>query len=337
LSGELNGLLVGRIDRLPPRVKLTVLAAAVLGKDFDVRVLCAMAEGDPEVMDHVRVAEEQRIFVRQGEVRYVFRNTLLRNAAYEMQARARLSRLHLLAAEAIEQVHAGDIERQYAALGRHYRRAGLHEKARPFLLAAAREAAQRYAHTEAKRHYRSYFKLVTEPTAESLFARYELARDVFEPRGDFARARDEHARVIEDAQAIEDRPSEARGLLGLGRVAWAAGELVEAQIHLEEARSVARRAGARWTEAQALATLSLVHRANGLDDEAIATFERALQLGRAEVREESPPARESGTAFAELVVEEPAARTSRDALDRYERALTVPPPGNPSAGTLDRV
>jgi class 3 adenylate cyclase/tetratricopeptide (TPR) repeat protein len=329
LPSDVNSLLVARLDRLPSRVKLTVLAAAVLGKEFDLRVLRAMAADDPEVADHVQAAVAQRIFLKQGEVRYVFRNTLLRNAAYEIQARARLARLHLLAAEALEQVYAGDLERHFAALGRHYRRAGLPDKARPYLLAAAREATNRYAHTEAKRHYRSYFKLVAEPTAESMLARYELARDVFEPRGDFTRARDEHARIIEDAQALGDGASEARGLLGLGRVAWAAGELVEAQIHLEEALSVARRAGARWTEAQALAHLSLVHKANGLPDEAVATFERALGLGRAEdrrARAESQPAsggRESATVFGDLVAHDAAARRPGEALDLFEQAMAL--------------
>src|SRR6185369_746263 len=85
LPSDVNSLLVARLDRLPPRVKLTVLAAAVVGKEFDLRVLTAMAAGDAEVAEHVRFAEAQRIFLPIAGTRYRFRNTMLRNAAYEIQ------------------------------------------------------------------------------------------------------------------------------------------------------------------------------------------------------------------------------------------------------------
>jgi predicted ATPase len=315
---DVTSLVVAQIDRLPPRVKLTVVAAAALGKEFDLRVLSAMGTGDPEVEDHLRVAVAQRIFVEQGPGRYGFRNTLLRNAAYQIPARAHLSRVHLLAAEAIEAVHRGELERHYAALGRHYRRAGMPERARPYFLSAAREAAARYAHTEAKRHYQSYFKLVSEPTAESAVARYELGRDVYEPRGDFAHAFDEHARVIEEAQLAGDGATEALGRLGLGRVAWAAGHPDEARTHLTQALASARSAEDRRAEALILAHLALVHKASGLLDEARDTFDQALRLGV------ELGLHEGATVFGQMVAHAQGQLGEHgplEALALYERAL----------------
>jgi class 3 adenylate cyclase/tetratricopeptide (TPR) repeat protein len=316
LPTDVNSMLVARLDRLSPRVKLTVLAAAVLGKEFDVRVLGAMAAGDPELAEHVRVAVAQRIFLKQGPVRYAFRNTLLRNAAYEVQARARLARLHLLAAEAIEAVHEADLERHFSALGRHYRRAGLADKARPYYLAAAREAAARYAHTEAKRQYRSYFKLVGEPTPESVIARYELARDVYEPRGDVARAFDEHARVIHEAQILGDGATEALGRLGLGRATWASGRLEEARTYLDQALAGARREKHRWTEALALAHLALVHRAAGLEPEAVEVFTQALRLGH------TLGMAEGATVFGDMVAHDLLAHRPQETLTLYQEAMS---------------
>ncbi len=315
LPTDVNSLLVARLDRLPPRVKLTVLAAAVLGKEFDLSVLTAMAAGDPDVAEHVRVAEALRIFLPQGRGRYVFRNTLLRNAAYEIQARARLARLHLLAAQAIEAVHAGDLERHQASLGRHYRRAGLPDAARPWFLAAAREAASRYAHSETRRHYKSYFKLVTAPDVESATARYELARDVYEPRGDAGRALDEHASVIEEAQLLGDAGVEALGLLGLGRVTLSAAQPHEAAAHLHAAVAAARRAGNRWTEALALAHLALAHRAAGREADAEATFVEALTVGRA------VGVPEGATIFGDMVAHDAVEHRPRETLGLYEQAM----------------
>ncbi len=320
LPSDVNSLLVARLDRLPPRVKLTVLAAAVLGKEFDLRVLKAMAAGDGEVDEHVRVAEAMRIWIKQGAFRYRFRNTLLRNSAYEIQARARLQRLHLLAAEAIEGVYAGDLDRHHAAIARHYRRAGQPDKARPYFLAAAREAGSRYAHAEAKRHYKSYMKLVERPTPESVVARYELARDVYEPRGELARAHEEHVRVIEEAQQIGDVASDALGRLGLGRVAWSMRRLDDARTYLAQALAGARGAGNRWAEALSLAHLALVLKAAGLREEARSTFERALRLGR------EIGMHEGTSIFGDMIASFDADPQPLEVLERYEQAMTVQQP-----------
>lgn len=317
LPSDVNSLLVARLDRLPQRVKLTVLAAAVLGREFDLPVLTAMAGGDPEVAEHVRAAEQQRIWIPQGAARWRFRNTLLRNAAYEIQARARLQRLHLLAAEAIEGTYAGDLDRHHAAIARHFRRAALPERARPYFLAAAREAGNRYAHAEARRHYKSYFKLVERPTPESVVARYELARDVLEPRGELARAHDEHVRVIEEAQLLGDAGSEVLGRLGVGRVAWAARRLDEARLYLTQALAGARGSENRWAEALSLAHLALVHRAAGLRDEARMTFTHALEIGL-ELR-----MNEGASIFGDMVAHHEAERRPEETLALYDEAMSL--------------
>jgi class 3 adenylate cyclase/tetratricopeptide (TPR) repeat protein len=317
LPSDVNSLLVARLDRLPARVKLTVLAAAVVGKEFDLRVLMAMAAGDPEVAEHVGFAVAQRIFLSHGAGAFSFRNTLLRNAAYEIQARARLQRLHLLAAEAIESVYAGDLDRHYAVIARHFRRAGAAERARPYFLSAAREAASRYAHAEAKRHYKSYFKLVEAPVPESVIAHYELARDVYEPRGELTKAQEEHAKVVDDARRLGDATTEALGQLGLGRVAWASRRLDEASARLGHAVTGARRAESRWIEALAMAHLGLVHKAAGERDQSLRAFEVALGIGR-ELRMD-----EAASVFGDMVAHHRAGQRPGDVLALYEQAMAV--------------
>jgi class 3 adenylate cyclase/tetratricopeptide (TPR) repeat protein len=318
LPSDVNSLLVARLDRLPPRVKLTVFAAAVLGKEFDVGVLTSMAAGEPEVAEHVRFAVAQRIFLHLGGSRYRFRNTLLRNAAYEIQARARLQRMHLLAAEAIERAYPGDLERHASELARHYRRAALNDKARAYFLSAAREAASRYAHSEARRHYKSYLRLSPEPSAESVIARYELARDVYEPRGELSKAHDEHVKVIDEARGLGDGAVEALGQLGLGRVAYARRMPDEAEGWFAQAIACARRADSRWIEAQVLSHLGLAQRAAGHGAEAARNFERALRLG-GELR-----MHEGDSALGELVTQLAAGRSVSELMDAFEQSLGGP-------------
>jgi class 3 adenylate cyclase/tetratricopeptide (TPR) repeat protein len=317
LPADVNSVLIARLDRLPPAVKNIVLAAAVIGKEFDLQVLAHMFDDRQKVADHVRDAIKQGIFQPQSGERFRFRNTLLRNAAYEIQSRARLQRLHFRAAEAIKAVHEEDLEPHLASLARHFRRADAPGEARSYMLRAARQAASRYAHLDARRLYRGYLKMVTEPTPESVIARYELARDVLELDGDLGRAADEHRHVIAEAQKLGDKNSEALGWLGLGRVRWANGELSEAREHLEQALAIARSVGNRWSESRVLAHLSLVLKANGETQEARATFEHALRIGQ-ELGIRTEP-----TVFGGIVQHYETEGRADEALALYEQAMLM--------------
>lgn len=316
LPSDVNSLLVARLDRLAAPLKATVFAAAVLGVEFDLRVLGLMFDGRfAEVTEQTRAIEKQRVWVQLSPIRFRFRNTLLRNAAYEIQARARLQRLHLKAALAIEAVHSSDIDVHLAELARHYRRAEATDKARHYLLRAARQATSRYAHAQARQLYRAYLKVAGDPpTQESVVVRYELARDVLEPGGALARAWDEYGQVIEEAQQIGSRASEALGWLGRGRVRFLANQHAEAVSCLAQTLTICREIDNRWTERRALSHLALAYRALGRVDEARATFEQALTLAR-DLAEHNEP-----TAFGDILQRYMSDHRVDDALELFEQA-----------------
>lgn len=277
---NVNSLLISRLDRLDARVKQTIVAAAVLGREFDLRVLRKMLP-DPSVLEeHVRIGEAQCIWSGMTEHRFQFSNALLRNAAYEMQSRARLQELHRLAAEAIEGLYGDDLEDQLVALGRHWRRAGKIDQARRYFLAGARKAAARYAHEEATRLYRVYFKLSPEPTPESVVVRYEFARDVLEARSRFQEARQEHIRVLTEAQKLHDRATEALGFLGLGRAHWAMQQPDEARTFWEEGLLAAREGGALPTEGLILGSLGMAYAQQAQFDTARGHYTKAIGITR---------------------------------------------------------
>ncbi|WP_437813163.1 ATP-binding protein [Sorangium sp. So ce1078] len=277
---NVNSLLISRLDRLDAKVKQTIVAAAVLGREFDLRVLALMLPDASVLEEHVRIGEAQCIWSQMTERRFQFSNALLRNAAYEMQSRARLQELHRLAAEAIESLYGDDLEDQLVALGRHWRRAGKVDHARRYFLAGARKAAARYAHEEATRLYRVYFKLSPEPTPESVVVRYEFARDVLEARGRYQEARQEHIRVLTDAQKLGDRASESLGFLGLGRTHWAMQQPDDARTYWEEGLRAAREAGNLPAEGLTLASLGMAYAVQGRYDAARTLYSRAIAVER---------------------------------------------------------
>ncbi|AUX47828.1 guanylate cyclase [Sorangium cellulosum] len=115
----MNSLLVARLERLESRTKQTVIAAAVLGREFDTRVLARMIPDASALVDHLRFGEAQRIWSRMGEHRFEFCTVLIRDAAYGMLPKLLAERQHRLAAEAIEAVYGEDLEDQRAAIESH--------------------------------------------------------------------------------------------------------------------------------------------------------------------------------------------------------------------------
>jgi hypothetical protein len=119
---HVQALLVARLDRLASDVRSVVQTAAVLGREFEVRVLSAQLRGDEALPRKVDDAERAAIWSALDALRYLFRHALLRDAAYDMQIRSRLAALHALAASGLQLVYSEDLAPHYADLAYHYGR-----------------------------------------------------------------------------------------------------------------------------------------------------------------------------------------------------------------------
>jgi tetratricopeptide (TPR) repeat protein len=316
----IGAVLIARLDRLVARIKAVVQAAAVLGREFEVQVLSQMLRGEEGVPARVRRAEEERIWTALSEVRYIFRHALLRDAAYDMQLRARLRELHRLAGKAIEQVYAHDLAPYYADLAYHYGRAEEVEGERLYARLAGEQAASQFANVEAVRYLSRALELTPE---DDPLGRYSLllAREkVHDLRGDReAQAQDLQAlmalaeasnddrqqagaglrqahyahvtsdwpaaittaqRVVTLAQASGDARGEAEGCLQCGQSLTMQGDLAAARQQIEQSLALARIGGMQRLEAQGLRSLGVVHWYLGDFTRAGACFEGSLQICR---------------------------------------------------------
>jgi predicted ATPase len=73
----------------------------VLGREFEMRVLAAMLGNDARLPEKVARATEAAIWATVGEIRYLFRHALVREAAYTMQVQTRWQMLHAVALAAM--------------------------------------------------------------------------------------------------------------------------------------------------------------------------------------------------------------------------------------------
>ena len=287
----ISAVLIARLDRLMMQVRHIVQTAAVLGQEFQVRVLSQMLEGEAWVTEGVREAEEADIWAPLSEIRYIFRHALLRDAAYDMQMRTRLRTLHRLAGNAIEQVYAGHLPPHYADLAYHYGQAEDDERERHYTRLAGEQAAARFANDRAEAFFTRTLELT--PEADTL-ERYELFRareKVYDLQGQregqghdldamerLARSIREHAQpaavrdaIKRQAEAALRRANYAYVTSAYETAARAARSSVEWAHSVQE---VGREAEGHLQYGQALARL-------GEGEAAWTHFEQALSLARA--------------------------------------------------------
>jgi len=245
-----NAVLVARLDRLAAPVREVVQTASVLGREWPLQVLWGILGDDRSLPGKVRQAEQGQVWAHMGEMRYLFRHVLLRDAAYDMQARARLRELHGRAAQAIEAEYIDNLASQYANLVYHSHEAEDGERERRYAKLAGEAAAARYANEAAVDFLGRALILTPENDLE---ARWELIQSqvrVYE----FLGRREMQAADLDAldllADALGDDRRRAEGALLRAQYLGDLGSMDEAVAFVERAVALAERAGARELAAE---------------------------------------------------------------------------------------
>jgi class 3 adenylate cyclase len=118
----LQAAIAARIDRLDPKAKRTVSAAAVIGSRFSVDLL-EMLGIDPLLEDLVGAELVDQVRFTPGP-EYVFHHPLIRTVAYESQLKSDRAELHKRVAAAIESRDPASADENAALIGEHLDAAG---------------------------------------------------------------------------------------------------------------------------------------------------------------------------------------------------------------------
>jgi transcriptional regulator with AAA-type ATPase domain/tetratricopeptide (TPR) repeat protein len=152
IPDTLQEVLSSRIQRLSEDPRRVLQAAAVLGREFSLRLLAELWQEpgglEPHLVDLRRL---EFVYEKSGaeEPAYVFRHALTQEVAYQSLAPTRRRMLHAAAARALEVQYADRLEEVYDRLAHHYARAEDAHRAVHYLTRSAEKAARTYAHTEA--------------------------------------------------------------------------------------------------------------------------------------------------------------------------------------------
>ena len=283
LPGHINTILIARIDRLTQQVKEIVQTAAVVGREFDVQILSQMLRTDVQPL--VQQAEQEQIWIALQELRYLFKHAMLRDAAYEMQLKARLRQLHLLAATAYESLYAADLTEHYATLSYHYGQAGETEAERRYARLAGEEAAARFAHSESIRFLSRALELTPQDDRENRYALLLARERVLALQGNRpAQAQDlellEALAATTEEDSLREAAQRAEVALRRSKYAEAVGDYPAAILAAQEAIALAQTAGEAGLEATAHRGWGVVLWQQGDNATAHDRMQQAMQLAR---------------------------------------------------------
>jgi DNA-binding SARP family transcriptional activator len=219
-----QGMIRNRLDDLERPVREAALSAAVIGRDFSLRLLLEVhddREGLEDDLDRLKARDLIHQTHVVPEVGYRFKHALTQVVAYEALSPSRRLALHARAGSAIERLYAGRIDEHVESLARHFVAAADTERAVKFLGQAGDKAARAHATAAAIGHYRQAIELLDAqaPTPQVMRQRIDLSCKWAEVTH-YVSAHDSLkvlGRSLTLAKRIANRASEARVLYWIGR------------------------------------------------------------------------------------------------------------------------
>jgi len=149
-----QGILAARIDRLPADAKQLLQTLAVIGREYSLSLIRAVApKSDDELSRLLNDLQLGEFIYEQpavGDTEYVFKHALTQEVAYNSVLIERRQQLHERTGAALERLYTNSIEEHLAELAHHYGRSANLDKAVEYLTHAGKQALNRSAFAEAQ-------------------------------------------------------------------------------------------------------------------------------------------------------------------------------------------
>ncbi|MET0153705.1 MAG: adenylate/guanylate cyclase domain-containing protein [Candidatus Binatia bacterium] len=260
----IHDLLTARIDRLPETSKRVLQRAAVLGREFPLRLLESVSPPGEDVRSAVtelvdrELLDEKQLF---PEVRLSFGQALIRDVAYSGLLLKSRAELHARAGRALEALYGDRLDEVLHDLARHFGESGDPAQALRYRLRAGLRAASLFAYEDAEADLHAALGLV-----------------------------DAHPELASERGEVLDRLGEvtfARGIIVAALEHWTRALVASGTAGRRVADLFRKRAAAHWAAGQtdrALADLESARGALGADLETLEAARIAQELGRIHFR-----------------------------------------------------
>jgi predicted ATPase len=151
----IEGVIISRIDRLPPQEQLLLKVASVIGRIFALRILSDIypVESDksklPEYLSHTQDLDITPLETPEPDLAYIFKHIITQEVTYNLLLFAQRRELHQIVAQWFERTRADELHSFYSLLVHHWQMAENTSKTIQYLGRAGEQAAGLGANQEA--------------------------------------------------------------------------------------------------------------------------------------------------------------------------------------------
>jgi len=279
VPATIQDLLTARIDRLPESAKRVLQVAAVLGREFALPLLEAVAPADLDVRAELATLVRADLLSETAffpEQRYRFVHLLVQQVAYQNLLVKSRAELHARAGQALERLSLERPEEALPELARHFARSADRDKALHYLVLAGDRARSLFAYDDADACYRQALEAADDDRRAAIV---EKLGDTAYARGELGEARRRWAEALAAVAPLRDRRRAAELHRKIGVATWDAGERQQALDHLEHGRLALADDTHNAEAARLYQALGRIHFRLGNHQEATAWARRALALG----------------------------------------------------------
>jgi class 3 adenylate cyclase/tetratricopeptide (TPR) repeat protein len=258
-----HGVLAARIDRLPDQCKRVLQTAAVLGREFPLRLLAAVWDGGAPEADLRELTRREFLYERAGgdEPTFVFKHALTQDVALASILAPRRRELHARAADALTALYPDRLAELAPMLAHHFFHAEAWAAACEHAARAAESAQAAFANREALERYDQALlagERAGSPAARRLVLLAARGR-LHGLLGAFEAARADLEGALALARQLGD-PGACAGLLGALGELWGGHRDYQRGLELtQEAARTAEAAGDRRATAEALLRSGLMN------------------------------------------------------------------------------
>jgi class 3 adenylate cyclase/tetratricopeptide (TPR) repeat protein len=287
VPGTIHDVVMARIDRLPDETKRILQTAAVIGREFPLRLLEAVWRGKAPLEDHLReLARLEFVYERiesEGPV-FVFRHALTQETAYGSLLERHRRSHHGAVGRALEALYHGRAEEVAELLALHFGRSEETETSVDYAILAAEKSQRRWANTEAVGYFGDALQRLDRLPDSDANRRRRIDAVIKQAEVRFALGQHaEHISTLDRIRELIDRSDDPHR-----RATWhywrgflhslTGGRPEIAIEHCNEAATLAAAAGLDEVEAFAQSCLAQVYLITGRLREAIEAGDRALAM-----------------------------------------------------------
>lgn len=257
LPDTLQGLILARIDRLPPERQVVLKVAAVIGRTFSYdllhHVLNQYRPLAPAGLDeHLAALLQQdlaHLELPAPDLSYIFKHIITQEVAYQTLLFAQRRQLHHLVADWYEQKAGRETAESgltpyLPLLVHHYHKAADMEQERRYARLAAEQAIAQYAHAEAITYLTRLLALTPETEPAERYALLLLREAAYHMQGNRAAQAADLDLLVTLSQALADPRWQSEVALRRARYAEAIGDYGAAVRATQNAINLAQESAA---------------------------------------------------------------------------------------------